>query len=96
MANREIVVPLHWGLLEGDRITLYDRAHMATYLSLLHASGEGLTLDEMARDILCLDPNNDPDGARAITESHLARARWLATTGRRSLLESETDSPAER
>lgn len=77
-------------------ITPYDRAHMATYLSLLHASGEGLTLDEMVRDILGLDPKTDPDGARAITENHLARARWLATTGRKHLLESETDCPADR
>jgi hypothetical protein len=76
-------------------ITPYDRAHLATYLSLLHASGEGLTLDEMARAILGLDPKVDPDGARAITENHLARARWLATTGRKHLLEIETDNPAE-
>lgn len=83
------------GKLREDHITPYDRAHLATYLSLLHASGEGLTLDEMAHAILGLDPKTDPDGARAITETHLARARWLATMGRKHLLEIETDNPAE-
>lgn len=81
--------------LSEDRITPYDRAQMATYLSLLHASGEGLTLDEMAQAILGLDPKTDPHGARAITENHLARARWLATTGSKHLLEIKTDNPAE-
>jgi hypothetical protein len=84
------------GFLSEDHITPYDRAHMAIYLSLLHASGEGLTSDEMARSILGLDPKTDPDGARAITENHLARARWLATIGCKHLLESETDTPADR
>ena len=94
MSDLIAVVSPYSGLPKSDQITPYDRAHMATYLALLHASGEGLTYNEMARQILGLDPKIDPDDARTIIESHLARARWLATKGRNLLLDCETDPPA--
>lgn len=70
-----------------DSITDYDRAHFATYLSLLYAAGEGKNDQEMARDILGINPEKEPHRARHALESHLKRARWLAESGYRSLLE---------
>lgn len=96
MSDLEIAPPACLSLPTDDHITPYDRAHMATYLSLLHAAGEGLTVDEMAQSILGLDPKADPDRARAVVETHLVRARWLATSGRTHLLESTTDNPADK
>lgn len=72
---------------EVDSVTEYDRAHFATYLSLLYAAGEGENDQEMARNILRIDPEKEPQRARQVLESHLKRARWLAESGYQSLLE---------
>ncbi len=72
---------------EADSVTAYDRAHIATYLSLLYAAGEGENDHEMARSILMIDPEKEPHRARQALESHLKRARWLAESGYQSLLE---------
>ncbi len=69
-----------------DQITDYDRAHFATYLSLLYAAGEGKNDQDMARNILRIDPQKEPQRARQALESHLKRARWLAKRGYQSLL----------
>lgn len=79
-------------LPNDDRITLYDRDQMGVYLSLLYAAGEGISIEAMAREILGLDPDKDPNRAIATVESHLARARWLAGSGYKLLLESEPES----
>jgi len=71
-----------------DHITDYDRRHFATYLSLLYAAGEGENNQEMARNILRIDPEKEPQRAHQALESHLKRARWLAERGYQSLLES--------
>jgi len=70
-----------------DEITAYDRAHLATYLSLLYATAEGHSEEKMAQDILGIDPVREPVRARDALRSHLARARWLAANGRNLLLE---------
>jgi hypothetical protein len=69
------------------RITDYDRSHLATYLRLLDAAGEGAPWDEVARVVLGLDPSHDTEGARRIHDSHLARARWISDHGYRDLLQ---------
>jgi hypothetical protein len=71
-----------------DHITDYDKAHFATYLSLLYAAGEGENNHEMARNILRIDPEKEPHRAHQALESHLRRARWLAKSGYQSLLEA--------
>ena len=71
---------------ESDSITAYDRAHFATYLSLLYAAGEGENDHKMARSILRIDPDKDPQLALQAVESHLKRARWLAESGYQTLL----------
>lgn len=68
-------------------VTAYDKAHFATYLSLLYAAGEGASDHQMARGILMIDPEQEPQRAQQVLERHLKRARWLAESGYQSLLE---------
>ncbi|MCC7482825.1 MAG: hypothetical protein IT541_14995 [Hyphomicrobiales bacterium] len=72
---------------ESESITAYDRAHFATYLSLLYAAGEGESDHVMAKNFLLIDPEKEPQRAYKALESHLKRARWLAESGYQSLLE---------
>ena len=69
-----------------DEITAYDEDHFITYLRLLDAEAEGADWREVARIVLGLDPDHDPDQARRIHDSHLARARWMTEAGYRDLL----------
>lgn len=87
MSNLKASTPIRSKPPSGDLITDYDRAHFATYLVLLYAAGEGKSEDEMARNILNIDPDEEPVRARHIVSSHLARARWLAESGCYQLLE---------
>ncbi len=70
-----------------EEITAYDRGHFATYLSLLYAAGEGHSEEKMALDVLGIDLANEPDRVRHMLRSHLERARWLANSGYKYLLE---------
>ena len=71
----------------SENVTAYDRQHLAIYLSILYAAGEGHSVEMMARDILGLDPVAEPDRAQRVTGSHLRRARWLAESGHQALLQ---------
>lgn len=66
-----------------DRLTDYDRVHRITYLRLLDADSSGAEWREVSRVVLGLDVDRDPAGARKTWASHLARARWMTTTGYR-------------
>lgn len=68
-------------------LTDYDRAHRITYLRLLDANTEGADWREVARIVLHLDPDGEPDRAHRIWESHLARAHWMTTAGYRHILD---------
>lgn len=67
-------------------VTEYDVAQKVTYLRLLDAAAEHADWREVARIVLGLDPDRDPDQARRIHDSHLARARWMTDAGYRDLL----------
>lgn len=71
---------------ESDRLTAYDESHLALYIRLLDAAAEGADWREAVQILFALDPDRDPDRARMIHDSHLARARWMTTTGYRELL----------
>lgn len=71
-----------------DRVNAYDEAHFATYLRLLDAAEEGADWREAVAVIFGLDPEAEPERAKRIHDSHLARARWMTETGYRHLLES--------
>lgn len=70
-----------------DRVNSYDEAHFATYLRLLDADEEGADWREVVEIVFGLDADADPDRARLIHDSHLARARWMTEKGYRHLLE---------
>ncbi|MGK9166706.1 DUF2285 domain-containing protein [Inquilinus limosus] len=70
----------------GDELTDYDREHLVDYLRLLDAAEEAADWREVARIVLGLDPERDPERVRKCHESHLARARWLSAQGYRELL----------
>jgi hypothetical protein len=57
-----------------------------TILRLLDAANEGAEWREAVRIIFGLDPIDEPDRARLVYDSHLARARWMSQTGYRHLL----------
>jgi hypothetical protein len=73
---------------EGDNVTSYDESHLALYIRLLDAAAEGADWREAVQILFGLDPDQDPDRARRVHDSHLARARWMTKTGYRDLLRS--------
>lgn len=72
---------------DGLRVTPYDESHLVTYLRLLDADAEGADWREVVAIIFGLDPAEDPERARTVHESHLARARWMTEIGYRFLQE---------
>lgn len=70
-----------------ERVNAYDEAHLATYLRLLDAAEEGADWREVARIVFGLDVEADPERAKRIHDSHLARARWMTETGFAHLLQ---------
>ena len=67
-------------------LTPYDQQHAVTYMRLLDAEKAKASWQEVARIVLRIDPISEPDRARRVYESHLARARWVARHGYRELL----------
>ena len=67
-------------------VTDYDKAHLELYLRLLDAAAEGAAWDEIARLLLEIDPDVEPDRARRRHQTHLARARWMTERGYLDLL----------
>ncbi|MBK3662652.1 DUF2285 domain-containing protein [Bradyrhizobium diazoefficiens] len=63
-------------------LTAYDEQHVVTYIRLLQAQGEGADWREVARIVLHIDPEREPDRARNAYQSHLARAKWVTEQGR--------------
>jgi hypothetical protein len=68
------------------KLTPYDERHLVTYLRLLDAAEERADWREAVRIIFGLDPAREPERARVVHDSHLARARWMTETGYRHLL----------
>lgn len=71
---------------DEPRVTAYDLAHKILYLRLLDAAADGADWREVARLVLGLDPDRDPEQTQRIHDSHLARARWMTDAGYRDLL----------
>ncbi|MCW2086205.1 UNVERIFIED_ORG: hypothetical protein M2193_008380 [Bradyrhizobium japonicum] len=63
-------------------LTTYDEGHVVTYIRLLQAEGEGADWRDVARIVLHIDPDREPDRARNAYQSHLSRAKWLTEQGR--------------
>jgi hypothetical protein len=66
-----------------DTLTDYDRLHLITYIRLLDADADCLPWEEASRGILHIDPETEPERARCVHRSHLARAQWMTRVGYR-------------
>lgn len=71
---------------EISQLTAYDESHLTDYLRLLDADGEGVDWREAAAHIFGIDAAADPHRAKAMHDSHLARARWMTEVGYAHLL----------
>lgn len=72
---------------QTDRVNTYDEKHLAIYVRLLMAEEEGADWREVVEVLFGLDPAREPDRAKVVHDSHLARARWMTDAGYQHLLE---------
>jgi len=70
-----------------ERVNAYDERHLAIYVRLLMAEEEGADWREVVHVLFGLDAATEPDRAKVVHDSHLARARWMTNTGYQHLLE---------
>jgi hypothetical protein len=68
-------------------LTDYDRQHLVTYLRLLDAEKDDADWREIARVVLQIDPDREPERARNAWQSHLSRAHWMSEHGYQFLLQ---------
>lgn len=71
---------------DSTELTDYDRARMKEYMRVIDAATEGADWREAVAVIFGIDPEVEPDRARRVHDSHLARARWMTEHGYRQLL----------
>lgn len=70
----------------APELTDYDRAHIKLYARLLDATADGAGWEEIASVLFGIDAAREPERARHVHDSHLARARWVASSGYKDLL----------
>lgn len=71
---------------ESAELTEYDRTHMKEYFRVFDAATDGADWREAVAVIFSIDPDAEPERARRVHDSHLARARWMSERGYRKLL----------
>lgn len=71
-------------------LTGYDQQHLVTYLRLLDADADKADWREVAKLVLHIDPEREPERAKRAWGSHLARAKWMTESGYRHLLRGDT------
>lgn len=64
-----------------ERVSPYDERHFVTYLRLLEAAKENADWCEVVRIIFGIDPAAEHERAKAVHDSHLARAQWMCQSG---------------
>ena len=69
------------------RVSGYDERHFVTYLRLLDAAKERADWREVVAVVFGIDPEQEPERAKIVHDSHLARARWMTESGYRHLME---------
>ena len=67
-------------------LTGYDMEHLVVYLRLLDAETDGADWRDVARIVLRADPVKEPERAKHMWASHLARAKWMTEHEYRHLL----------
>jgi len=70
----------------SDQLTDYDHEHFATYLFLLDCSAGDMDWRDAMTQLIGDDAKTDPDKAKTMYDSHLARAQWMCRNGYRQLL----------
>ena len=75
---------------QSDRLSAYDERHLVTYLRLLDAEKDEASWEEVVSIIFAIDPVSEPDRARRIYDTHLARARWMTQHGYKHLMVPRT------
>jgi len=73
----------------ADRVTDYDKDHLVIYLRLLDADADGADWIDVARMVLNIDPEREPERARTAWESHLERAKWMTSHGYKHLVRGD-------
>jgi hypothetical protein len=68
-------------------LTAYDEQHAVTYLRILDADAEGADWREVARIVVYVDLDREPNRTREAFENHLVRAKWTTKEGYRRLLQ---------
>lgn len=71
---------------DSPQLTTYDEGHLVAYLRLLDADADGADWREVAGVIFGIDVAAEPERAKAMHDSHLARARWMTEVGYAHLL----------
>lgn len=71
---------------DSQQLTIYDEGHLVDYLRLLDADADGADWREAAGLIFGIDVVAEPDRAKRMHDSHLARARWMTEVGYAHLL----------
>lgn len=71
----------------GSELTEYDRTHLRLYMRVHDANEDGADWQEAVLIIFGIDPAKEPERAREVHDSHLARARWMIESGYRHLLD---------
>ncbi|MER8779207.1 DUF2285 domain-containing protein [Mesorhizobium sp. M0977] len=71
---------------ESEEITKYDREHMKLYVRLLDAAADGADWHEVVSILFNLKADLEPERARRVYDTHLARARWMTEHGYRKLV----------
>lgn len=71
---------------QAEGLTAYDEALCGHYLRLLDAEAEGADWCEAVALIFGVDPEREPERARRVYDSHLARAHWMTEVGFAHLL----------
>ena len=71
---------------DKPHLTGYDETHLTDYLRLIDADDEGADWCEAVSIIFGLDPIAEPERAKCVHDSHLARARWMTEVGYAYLL----------
>ena len=62
-------------------LTDYDQQHLVTYMRLLDAEAESANWREVAKIVLRIDPDREPERARSAYDTHLERAKWMVEHG---------------
>ncbi|PTE12113.1 DUF2285 domain-containing protein [Mesorhizobium helmanticense] len=65
-------------------LTSYDEDRLLTYIRLLDAAAEDADWREVAKIVLHIDPEREPERAFKAWETHVAR--WMTTNGYKYLL----------